>query len=189
MSSQLSDDELVSAFQRGDAQSFNELVYRYKNSLYQYIMSLVRDEGAAGDIFQEVFLNFYRRIGAYEAQGKLKNYLFTAARNRVLNLFRDRAKLTSLDEPDENGAAHWHEELPGTDPQPLEGLEKAELAQRIRHASLRLPPAQREVIYLKQYMTFREVSELVGRPLGTVLSDHARALQKMKQFLEEEACL
>lgn len=187
MSSLLSDDELVAAFQRGDAQSFNELVYRYKNSLYQYIMALVRDEGAAGDIFQEVFLNFYRRVGQYQAQGKLKNYLFTAARNRVLNVFRDRAKLTSLDEPDEDGSAHWHEELPGTDLQPLEGLERAELAQRIRHASLRLPAAQREVIYLKQYMTFKEVAELVGRPLGTVLSDHARALQKMKKFLSEEA--
>lgn len=182
-----SDDELVVGFQNGDEGCFNELVYRYKNMLYQYIMVMVRDEGAAGDIFQEVFLNFYRRIHDYRPQGKLKSYLFTAARNRILNYFRDQDKLVSLDDTDEEGNSYWHDELPGNDPLPLEGLERAELAQRIRNASLRLPPAQREAIYLKQYMTFKEASELLNRPLGTVLADHHRGIHKMQKMLQDKA--
>ena len=55
--SQRSDDELVQGCQQGKEEDFNELVYRYKNDLYQYILALTRDEGAAGDIFQEVFLS------------------------------------------------------------------------------------------------------------------------------------
>ena len=48
-----SDDELVAGFQNGDETCFNELVYRYKNILYQYILVMVRDEGAAdGDAAQ-----------------------------------------------------------------------------------------------------------------------------------------
>lgn len=182
-----SDDELVAGFQNGDETCFNELVYRYKNILYQYILVMVRDEGAADDIFQEVFLNFYRRIKKYHPEGKLKSYLFTSARNRILNFFRDGNKMFSLDDTDEEGNTYLHNGLAGNDPQPLEKLEQEELAARIRNASLRLPPRQREAIYLKQYMTFREAAELLGRPLGTVLADHYRGVQKMQKLLKEEA--
>ena len=182
-----SDDELVAGFQNGDEMCFNELVYRYKNILYQYILVMVRDEGAADDIFQEVFLNFYRRIKEYHPEGKLKSYLFTSARNRILNFFRDGNKMFSLDDTDEEGNPYLHDGLAGDDPQPLEKLEQEELAARIRNASLRLPPRQREAIYLKQYMTVREAAELLGRPLGTVLADHYRGLQKMQKLLKEDA--
>ncbi len=181
------DDELIAGFQNGDEMCFNELIYRYKNVLHQYILAMVRDEGAADDIFQEVFLNFYRRLKDYQPEGKLKSYLFTSARNRVLNFFRDNNKICSLDDTDEDGNAYFHDELAGDDPQPLDKLEQAELAERIRQATLRLPPAQREVVYLKQYMTFREAAELLSRPLGTVLADHYRAVRKMQNFLKEEA--
>lgn len=53
----LTDDELIADFVRGDALAFEELVLRYKNSLYQYILVMTGDEGAAGDLFQEVFLS------------------------------------------------------------------------------------------------------------------------------------
>ena len=181
------DDELVIAFQNGEAESFNELVYRYKNDLYQYIAAMVRDEGAAGDLFQEVFLSFLRRLSEYKPEGKLKSYLFTAAHNRILNYFREQKKEVSLDDTDEEGKAYLQEEMAGTDLTPLEQLEQAEAAEKIRKASLALPPAQKEVIYLKQYMTFREIAELLKRPLGTVLADHHRGIQKMKYLLQKEA--
>lgn len=179
------DDELIQGFRQGKQECFNELVYRYKNSLYQYIFSLVKDEGAAGDIFQEVFLNLYRRIGKYEAQGKLKSYLFTAARNTVLNYFRDKDKAVSLDDTDEEGNAYLHQEIAGNDLQPLEKLTQAEGLERIRLASLELAPKQREVVYLKQCMTFQELADLLQRPLGTVLADYHRGIQKMQQLLNE----
>lgn len=186
---QRTDDELIVAFQNGNPEGFNELVYRYKNTLYQYIVAMVRDEGAAGDIFQEVFLSFYRRLNEYRPEGKLKSYLFTSAHNRILNFFRDQKQNVSLDDTDEEGNAYLQEELAGDDLQPLEHLEQAELANKIQTATLTLPQAQREVIYLKQYMTFREAAELLNRPLGTVLADHHRGIQKMKQLLQKEAAV
>lgn len=180
------DDELVQGYRQGDETCFNELVYRYKNSLYQYIVAMVHDEGAAGDLFQEVFLHFYRRIYEYKTEGKLKSYLFTAARNRILNYFRDQDQAFSLDETDEEGNAFWHEELAENAPQPLEQLEQTELAQRLRRAAEQLPPRQRETIYLKQYMTFKEIAEMLNRPIGTVLADHHRGIQKMQKMLQDE---
>ena len=184
--SQRSDDKLVQGCQQGNSEDFNELVYRYKNDLYQYILALTRDEGAAGDIFQEVFLSFYRNIATYQPQGKLKSYLFTSARNRVLNYFRDQDKAVSLDDTDEEGTPYLHQEIAGNDLSPLEGLTQAEGLEKIRQASLRLPPKQREAVYLKQIMTFQEMAELLKRPLGSVLADYHRGIRKMQALLKEE---
>ena len=182
---QRTDDQLVQGCQQGDEECFNELVYRYKNSLYQYIVALVRDEDAAEDIFQEVFLGFFRRINEYQPEGKLKSYLFTSARNRVLNYFRDADKSVSLDDTDEEGNAYLHEGIAGKDVTPLEGMAQMESLERIKRASLALPEKQREVVYLKQLMTFQEVSEMVKRPLGTVLADYHRGIKKMQEMLKE----
>ena len=63
--SERTDDELVRQFCSGSGEAFEALVYRYKNSLYQYLFSLVQDEGTASDLFQEVFLSFFKNASKY----------------------------------------------------------------------------------------------------------------------------
>lgn len=179
----LTDDELMQRFIRGDETAFEELVLRYKNSLYQYIMVMTGDEGAAGDLFQEVFISVYKHADKYRAEGKFKAWLFRAARNRVLNFFRDRDKLFSLDQTDEEGNEPLHEIIPSGEELPLEALERAALGEEIRRASLKLPPKQREIVYLRQYMSFKEIAEALGLPLGTVLADGYRAVKKLQKLL------
>ena len=180
------DDQLVELFRAGNEKAFEELVYRYKNPLYQYIMSLVQDEGAAGDLFQEVFISFFKNVGKYESRGKFKSWLFLTARNRVFNFFRDRDKLSSLDQTDDDGNSVFHETLEDGQLAPLEELSGKEAEEMIRRASLQLPPRQREMIYLRQYLSFKEIAELLGRPLGTVLADCHRAVKNMRQLLEKQ---
>ncbi|WP_158093775.1 RNA polymerase sigma factor [Candidatus Avelusimicrobium gallicola] len=180
------DDELVLLFKSGSSDAFEELVYRYKNSLYQYIMAMVQDEGAAGDLFQEVFISLFKHADKYEPRGKFKSWLFLTARNRVLNFFRDRDKLASLDQTDEEGNAFLHDTLPDGQPSLLEELAGRETEEEIRRASLELPARQREMLYLRQYMSFKEIAQLLDRPLGTVLADCHRAVKKMQRILAEE---
>lgn len=177
------DDELVLLFKSGSGAAFEELVYRYKNSLYQYIMTMVQDEGAAGDLFQEVFISFFKHADKYEPRGKFKSWLFLTARNRVLNFFRDRDQLTSLDQTDEEGNAFLHDTLPDGEASLLEELAGRETEEEIRRAALELPQRQREMIYLRQYLSFKEIAELLDRPLGTVLADCHRAVKKMQRIL------
>ncbi len=177
------DDELVLLFKSGSGEAFEELVYRYKNSLYQYIMAMVQDEGAAGDLFQEVFISFFKHADKYQPRGKFKSWLFLTARNKVLNFFRDRDPLASLDQTDEEGNAFLHDTLPDGAPSPLEGLAGRETEEEICRASLALPQRQREMIYLRQYLSFKEIAELMDRPLGTVLADCHRAIKKMQHLL------
>ncbi len=181
--SERTDDELVTLFKSGSDGAFEELVYRYKNSLYQYIMAMVQDEGAAGDLFQEVFISFFKHADKYDPRGKFKSWLFLTARNRVLNFFRDRDKLASLDQTDEEGNAFLHDTLPDGQLPLLENLAGRETEEEIRRASLELPQRQREMIYLRQYLSFKEIAELLDRPLGTVLADCHRAVKKMQRLL------
>lgn len=180
------DDELIQTFVAGTPQAFEELVLRYKNSLYQYILSLVHDEGAAGDLFQEVFLSLYKHAADFQAQGKVKAWLFLTARNKTLNYFRGRKEHVSLDEPDEEGNEFWHEVLPDGEAGQLEQLESEEGLKRLKRAIDQLPPRQKEVIYLRQYLSFAEMAEVQHRPLGTVLADCHRAVEKVRQILASE---
>ena len=177
------DEDLVMAFLNGNNEAFEQLVYRYKNPLYQYIKGLVQDEGAAEDLFQEVFVSFFKQKERFEVRGKFKSWLFLTARNRVFNFFRDTKQTVSLDQTDEEGNAFLHDTLPDNEKLPLEQLTGAETAQQIRQAAQQLPPRQRELIYLRADFSFKEIAEMVGRPLGTVLADCHRAMQKMQEIL------
>ncbi|MBO4675124.1 MAG: sigma-70 family RNA polymerase sigma factor [Elusimicrobiaceae bacterium] len=177
------DDELVLLFKQGSNEAFEQLVLRYKNSLYQYILSMVQDEGAAGDLFQEAFLAFFRHAADYKAQGKFKSWLFLTARNKVFNYLRDEKKMTSLDQTDEEGNAFLHDTLPDGAPSMLDALSAQETQAIIQQAAEQLSPRQREVIYLRQYLSFKEMAELLDRPLGTVLADCHRGIQKMQKIV------
>ena len=180
-----SDDELVQLAANGENQAFEELVFRYKNALYQYLKALVQDEGAAGDLFQEVFLALFNHAADFKAQGKVKSWLFLTARNKAFNFLRDHKALTSLDQQDEEGNEIWHETLPDDSLPPLEQLTSCETAQRIRECINALPPAQRDVIYLRQYQSFKEIAQMLHKPLGTVLADGHRAIQKVRNSLTQ----
>ena len=183
---QQNDDELVASFCAGNNQAFEELVLRYKNPLYQYILSLVKDEAAAEDLFQDVFISLFKHAKSYQAQGKFKAWLFLAARNKVLNYWRDNKNTMSLDQTDEEGNAYLQETVADNSRPVLEELSWQELQDTVRQALDKLPPRQREMMYLRQFLSFQEIADTVGRPVGTVLADCHRAVKKIRQLLESK---
>ena len=180
------DDSLVASFCDGNNQAFEELVLRYKNSLYQYILSLVKDESVAEDVFQEVFISLFKHAKTYQAQGKFKAWLFLAARNKVLNYWRDHKNNTSLDQTDDDGNAYLQDTLSDNSRPVLDELNWRELQETVRQAIEQLPPRQKEMMYLRQYMSFQEIADTVQRPLGTVLADCHRAVKKVRQLIAQQ---
>lgn len=179
------DDELVVAFCQGNNQAFEELVLRYKNPLYQYILSLVKDESTAEDLFQDVFISLFKHAGSYKPEGKFKSWLFLTARNKVLNYFRDHKNTTSLDQTDDDGNAYLQELVADNSRPVLDELSFRDLQETVRQALEQLPPRQREMMYLRQYLSFQEIADTVGRPLGTVLADCHRAVKKLRQLIAQ----
>ena len=184
---QQTDESLVLAFKEGSNEAFENLLYRYKNSLFQYIYGMVKEQGVAEDLFQEVFISFFKQRERFEVRGKFKAWLFLTARNRVFNYFRDTKQTVSLDQTDEEGNAFLQETVADNSRPVLDELTWKDFQEKIRLIIEKLPSRQREMIYLRQFLSFQEIADTVGRPLGTVLADCHRAIQKMQKMLAEDS--
>jgi RNA polymerase sigma-70 factor (ECF subfamily) len=174
-----SDEELLSAFLRGEREMFTALVQRYERPLYGYLCRLTGSAEEADDVFQETFLQVWRKADSFRGASTFRTWLYAVA----INVSRSRAR-RRRGRPDAgpfpaeqaNGAA-------GPDGQ----AQAREVGRLIAGAVGRLPAEQREVFVLRAYeeMTYPEIADSVGRPLGTVKSQMRLALARLQRDLTE----
>src|SRR5690606_30465172 len=96
----LSDKELIRSYLSGDEKSFEILLNRNKDRVFGYIISKVRNENLANDIFQEVFIKVIRTFknGSYNEEGKFLPWVLTIAHNLVVDHFRKAKKMPMVSE-------------------------------------------------------------------------------------------
>lgn len=182
----LNDSELVILFKKGSNEAFEEIVIRYQAHVYTYIMSITKDPDASSDIIQDVFIRVFKKLSKYKDENKLKNWLFTLARNMTMDYYRkNNKKLLPLEVQDEDEMSIL-DTLAESDPQPIEISLTNDRAASINNALNWLSTEERELIYLKDSLTFKEISEMQNKPMGTLLSKFNRALGKLKKILAEK---
>ena len=139
------------------------------DGLYTFAVSLSRDRALAEDLVQETYLRAFQARRRPEPLEGVRPWLFTILHNLWRNQ-RRRGTMASLDD-DTAGA------LPSVEPDPAEGLSRAEDAARLRAAIEALPHAFREVVVLRfgEGFSYREIAEVLACPAGTVMSRLARA--------------
>ena len=77
----ISDEFLIKDFQKGNIKSYNQLVYRYKDRLFNYIYQFVRDIDLAEDLLQDTFLKLYTHKNSYKEVAKFSTWIYTIAGN------------------------------------------------------------------------------------------------------------
>ncbi len=92
------DRTLLERASAGDHTAFSVLFERYKSGVYRFCVLMLGDRASAEDIYQEVFLNFYKACRNGDQVRNVRNYLITAARNRCLNSIRLTRRHTTLDD-------------------------------------------------------------------------------------------
>lgn len=106
--SDLSDEELLKEFQAGNTQAFELIYNRYKGLLYIHAYKMLRDEDEAKDVVQELFTKLYTRAGILFIKTTFSAYLYTAVRNRILDIIAHKKiktdYLASLEEFVHRGA-------------------------------------------------------------------------------------
>lgn len=141
----------------------------------------------AEDIVDEVMLQLLSIIGLRGPVKNLPAYVYRALQNRLIDHFRKNDRISSLSTPISSAEdLTWSERLP-TPEDAYATLEKKELTKRLSDAIDRLEPKQRAVFIATEFdgKTFKELSELWGEPIGTLLSRKSRALKALQNTLKD----
>jgi RNA polymerase sigma-70 factor (ECF subfamily) len=178
-----SDETLVARFRAGDDAAFEVLVRRYEASLRKLAFGYLRDRMLAEDVAQESLLLAYRRIDSLGNAEAFRSWLYRIAINRAHDYLRRVARKAELG-GEEGEARIGQLEAPGDS---VERLVKRDLGRRLAGAVRELPEKYRRPLLLKEIegMTYAEIAELLGWPMGTVQIRIHRARLRLRERARE----
>jgi RNA polymerase sigma-70 factor (ECF subfamily) len=164
----------------GELARFERVVLPFLDDAYTLARYLVRDEHDAQDIVQEASLRALRYFGGYNG-GDARAWLLAIVRNCTLT-FRQKRKLDDYRAPVMDVSALEVSSGLDADSAAIAASERS----RVDRALAALPQEFREVIVLRevQDLSYREISDVVGVPIGTVMSRLARARKRLAGLLE-----
>jgi RNA polymerase sigma-70 factor, ECF subfamily len=176
------DRDLVATATTGVEGSFEELVRRYQRPISAYVYRMVGDYEAALDLTQEIFIKVYGSLARYRSEFKFSTWIYKIAHNSAVDhLRRNAGRERSL----VSGTEGDHYDLPieSSSLSPEQESERRERRLEIEAVVRSLPNAYRELIVLRhsQDLTYEEIVEVTGLPLGTVKNRLFRAREMMRQ--------
>jgi len=162
--------------------SFEEVATRYGPTVYQIAYRLTGDDEEARDLAQDVFVRVYRNLDKYEP-GTFTGWLYRVTKNLFLDRVRRRKRYRMEPLPDDD----WQQPVE-TSPGPADRLEQGLLRGDIERAIVTLPPTFRTAVVLcdVQGLSYDEISEATGWPLGTVRSRIHRGRKLLREALTED---
>ena len=179
----LSDVELITRSISGLEDSFEELVRRYQRPIAGYVFRLIGDYEASLDVTQEVFIKVYNSLERYRSDYKFSTWLYRIAHNAAIDhLRRNSINTQSIETESPDGTYQLQLESPL--PSPEQNRERSEWKAEIKAVIRLLPSAYRELILLRhsQDLSYDEIAEVTGLPLGTVKNRLFRAREMMREI-------
>lgn len=182
----VSDADLVSTAIRGGEASFEELVRRYQRPIVSYVYRMLNDYDASLDVTQEVFIKIYNSLERYSCDYKFSTWLYRIAHNAAIDHLR-RNSVNAQSIETENGDGAYQLQIESLNPTPEQDRERSEWRAEIETVVRQLPPAYRDLILLRHSrdMSYDEIAEVTGLPLGTVKNRLFRAREMMRGLLIE----
>lgn len=178
-----SDADLVARLDAGDPHAMPLLYGRYSRPAYSLARRICGDRDLAEDVIQEVFLALWRQPARYRStRGTFRTWLLTVVHHKAVDAVRRRHTAHRLSVPGgEAGEDCSLPHDPGADTAALESV----FAAQVRAALRQLPVPQRHTLLLAYYggYTHREISTLLGIPLGTVKSRISLGVRRLRVLL------
>ncbi|MGA2623600.1 MAG: sigma-70 family RNA polymerase sigma factor [Bacteroidota bacterium] len=182
------DEELISAFQQGDATAFGVIVGRYKDRLVNFVFRYVGDYDDADDIVQETFVRVYRSRDLYQPVAKFSTWIYTIATNLAKTELRRRRyrMLVPLSRKSEHDAGRDVEIADAR--YPADDTAERSLQQEFIQRALNAIPAKyRELVVLCdiQELSYDEICAVTGLNVGTVKSRLNRGRAQLQKLLKD----
>jgi RNA polymerase sigma-70 factor, ECF subfamily len=173
---------------RQDPGLLDQLIVRYQHRLLRYLLFLTGNREMAEDLFQEVWMRVLTRGGQFNGKARFETWLFTIARNLVIDHRRKRT-MSSLDELFEAGGDDDRPmafEVADLGPGPFDRVSNVEDREQISTALLQLDTLYREVLVLRFHedLSLEEIAKVTRAPLSTVKSRLYRGMASIKPYLK-----
>jgi RNA polymerase sigma-70 factor (ECF subfamily) len=172
--------EVIGRILNGDLRAFELLVKQYERLVFYVVHRLVKDDDAAQDVCQEVFIKVHKSLVRFGFQSKLSTWIARIAYLTAINYIRKYNRERTSDYPDDLENYHFTAETPE------QQFTKKETASYVEQLVQQLPEKYRAVLTLYHLNEFscREIEEITGMPEGTVKNYLHRARKLLKEKLE-----
>ncbi len=184
----VSDEQLLDRYQAGERTALDELFRRYRQPAYRVAYRLLGNEDDALDAVQEGFVKALTHLHGFQGRSSFKTWLLRVVSNAALDLGRQRGRREAVPLETAQGGEALPTQLTAAD-ETGRGLERADLRTLLDEALATLSDVQRQtfVLYADAGLSYREIAEVMGTSIGTVMSRLYYARQKLRAYLNARA--
>ena len=167
--------DLIALAQQGDRNAYCELVRQNRDGVINVVYRMCGDAELAEDAAQEAFIRAWTNLHRYKPRSAFRNWLYRIATNAALDVLRRERETVDIEDVP----------LTSSHPNPENAAVAEERAETIQNAVLDLPPASRVVLIMREYesLSYREIADTLGIPMGTVMSRLNYARKQLRQTL------
>ncbi len=191
---EVTDEALMTRYQRGDLAAFATLVERHKTPMFNFVLRQIKVPPAAEDLVQEVFLRIIESAGSFKHEAKFTTWAYTIARNLCIDhvrkaSYRRHASLDQRETGEAGDGPPLAEQI--ADLHPRASTERTAISSEIQvkvvAAVEALPHEQREVFLLRHVanLAFQDIAEITATPENTVKSRMRYALERLQEALTD----
>ncbi|MFQ3609888.1 MAG: sigma-70 family RNA polymerase sigma factor [Fimbriimonadales bacterium] len=181
---------LIERAQARDTEAFDQIVHRYADRLYNYVVRLLGNAQDAEDVVQEVFIRAYQALPNFDGRASLSTWLYRIATNLCIDHRRKQSRRVPTvsihrDETSEDDFGEW-EFADQQTPNPLEHALSRELQAVVEGAIAQLSPKLKTVLLLYdvEELSYEEIAQVLGIPMGTVKSRLNLARSQVQKQVE-----
>lgn len=186
----VNDEEiLVEKLKEGDGPAFKKIVDAYQNMVYNTCLSIVKSEGDAEDLAQEVFVQVFQSISSFKGESKISTWIYRIAVTKSLDHERKKKRKKRLGFV--KSIFGDNQELVVNPPEfqhPGVTLDKKENASLLFRAIEKLPENQKVAFILNKVegLSYQEVSEVMQTTVSSIESLLHRAKNNLRKVLQTD---
>ena len=174
---ELTDAELLTRYTAGEEAAFREIVDRYKNGLYAFLLKFLNRHDLVEDVFQETFLQLFSSRESFDKNRPLRPWLFTIAANKAKDALRkwrrtSAVPIGSMTDTEDLSFDDMLNIITSYPTMSYEELQKNETALNVGQIIASMPDNLREILLLSYFQRFsyKQMAEILSIPIGTVQS-------------------
>ena len=161
-------EKIIKEFKNENYDSFDLFYNETSRAVYIFVYDILKNREKTEDVLQETYMRFIYTIDRYQKNTNVMNYLITIARNIAINVYNKEKKHIN-------------------DNEIINGIKEDETKEDLFYLLDYLDKTEREIVILHiiDKLKFREISDLLNMPLGTVLWTYNKAIKHLKKEVKK----